>query len=737
MMKKYIFIIIIQLSSVFGLISENKTDSLMKIWNNHSLHDTLRLNAIDRICWGGLLFSDADSALALAKMQYEFAQKTKNKKHEAFSFNTQSTAYNLKGDYNKAIDLQIKSIKAWEELGNKAKQGAGWYNLAKTYRTIGLLQKAIDCINTSLKLSEESNYLKGLGNCYILLGLINQDTGDLEKAKAYMLKSIDVYEKIDNTSGLGFSYHNMGTLAHRMKNYDEALMYYQKSQEIKDKLGLYYEKSATYNNIGLVYKEIGKYDLAIESYMKAKVIVDSVKDKSGAVFTLINMGNLFIAKGDIKNAMKCGLEANKSGKETGTLSDIESSAKLLWNTYSSSGDYKMALFYHEEYIKMRDSVNNRSNAKALAEQEYKFEYEKKSLTDSLDFILEKELSEKDHQVQLTKEANQRYMLYVGIGFSLILVGISFIGYQRKRKDNVIIREQKQLVELQKLDVEKKNLIIEEKQKEILDSITYAKRLQEAILPSKSLIDNYIAGNFILYKPKDIVAGDFYWFEHLDNCSYIAAADSTGHGVPGAMVSVVCSNALNRAVHEFGLRTPGEILDKTRELVLATFAKSDKDVKDGMDISLAKISEIKAEKTIPGRLVIPKGQTLSDVLNSQTKFKVEWAGANNPLWYLSNGIINEVTAHKQPIGKTDHPTPFPTHTLELNKGDVLYLFTDGYADQFGGPKGKKFKYKNLSELLLQNADRLLEDQKHTLHKTFEDWKGKLEQIDDVCVIGIKI
>lgn len=253
-------------------------------------------------------------------------------------------------------------------------------------------------------------------------------------------------------------------------------------------------------------------------------------------------------------------------------------------------------------------------------------------------------------------------------------------------------------------------IISEKNKEITDSIQYAKRIQEALLPSSSTFKSKFPESFVFYKPKDIVAGDFYWLLEIDNWIYVAAADCTGHGVPGALVSVVCNNALNGSVKEFGCRETGQILDKTRELVLETFTNNAADVKDGMDISLA-------------------GFNLSTG-------ELFWSGANNPLWYCSNGVINEIKAHKQPIGKADGPRPFKTHTISLQKGDYLFLFTDGYADQFGGEKGKKFKYKQMQELLLANVNLPAEEIKNILNKTFCDWKGDLAQTDDILIIGIK-
>jgi len=262
---------------------------------------------------------------------------------------------------------------------------------------------------------------------------------------------------------------------------------------------------------------------------------------------------------------------------------------------------------------------------------------------------------------------------------------------------------------QKEEVEKQKEIVEEAHKEITDSIQYAKRIQSAILPPLKIVKEYLPQSFILYKPKDVVAGDFYWMVHKDDKVLFAAADCTGHGVPGAMISVVCNNGLNRSVREYGLTDPGKILDKTREIVISEFEKSEEDVKDGMDIALCTL----------------EGNTL------------QYAGANNPLWIIRNGEVLETKANKQPIGKFDKPQPYTTHTFELQKGDAIYIFSDGYVDQFGGEKGKKFKAKALRELLLSIQGKSMEEQRTIIGKAFENWKGSLEQIDDVCVIGVKI
>lgn len=286
--------------------------------------------------------------------------------------------------------------------------------------------------------------------------------------------------------------------------------------------------------------------------------------------------------------------------------------------------------------------------------------------------------------------------------------------QEKEKQHILETQNEVLetqVKIRTEEVVKQKNIIEEHQKEIVDSITYAKRLQTAILPPDSYWKKYLPKSFVLYLPKNIVSGDFYWLESVNNLVLFAAADCTGHGVSGAMVSVVCSNALNRTINEFGITEPSKILDKTRELVLETFSKSESDIKDGMDISLC-------------------------CLNTNNN-ELFWSGANNPLWYIRENNLYEIKGDKQPIGQNDNPKPFTTHKIELQKDDTIYIFTDGYADQFGGERGKKFMYKPLKELLLSIQNLTIQEQNEFLFENFINWKVDSEQTDDVLFIGFKI
>lgn len=256
-------------------------------------------------------------------------------------------------------------------------------------------------------------------------------------------------------------------------------------------------------------------------------------------------------------------------------------------------------------------------------------------------------------------------------------------------------------------------LLEVKNKEIIDSINYAQRLQHAILPDFEEMYAALGDSFLLYKPKDIVSGDFYWLFVDGDSLLVATVDCTGHGVPGAMVSVVGANNLDRCVKEFHLRKPSEILEKLSDLVELAFATEQYEVRDGMDIALVHY-------------------------NTKTRV-VQYAGAHNPLWIIPAGsdAITETKADKQPIGKYEYRKPFTNHTFELQQGDAIYLFSDGYADQFGGPLGKKFKYSTLKALLLANCRKPMEEQHAVLDETFEQWRGMLEQNDDVCMIAFRV
>jgi ligand-binding sensor domain-containing protein len=334
------------------------------------------------------------------------------------------------------------------------------------------------------------------------------------------------------------------------------------------------------------------------------------------------------------------------------------------------------------------------------------------------------------------------------GLIILLILIFILLIIRWRTSALQKRQRELKIEVSKAtkEIREQKETIELVHNEIKDSIVYARRIQSAILPPEKVVRGHIENSFVWYLPKDVVAGDFYWMQSKDDMLLIAAADCTGHGVPGALVSVVCNNSLNRAVREFGLRRPSAILDKTRELVIEEFEKSEEDVKDGMDISLIAFRQ---EDIVQ----------LNDKTSSINNYNIQWGGANNPLWIVRKDpkqlepnstlrnddyALIEIKPDKQPIGKHEIMKPFTNQEIELLPGDTVYMFTDGFADQFGGKTpeqrlsgGKKYKTKNFKYLLLSIQEHPMYEQRKILEDEFNDWKGELNQVDDVCVIGVRL
>ncbi|HEX2969495.1 MAG TPA: SpoIIE family protein phosphatase [Bacteroidales bacterium] len=247
------------------------------------------------------------------------------------------------------------------------------------------------------------------------------------------------------------------------------------------------------------------------------------------------------------------------------------------------------------------------------------------------------------------------------------------------------------------------------QTEVFDSYRNAKRIQDTILPAESEIKRIYPESFIIYLPKDTISGDFYWIREVNNTVLFAVADCTGHGVPGAMLTVICHRLIEKSMKEFGMVIPGHILDKTLEIRLSDFKRNGQSVNDGMDIALCSITED----------------------------RLQFSGANRPLWIVREGKLIETKPTRQGIGSIMNPDPFMTNVIPLQKGDTIYLFSDGYVDQFGGRKFKKYMSAQFKDQLISINSNTMSEQKRLLEKAFFEWKGENEQTDDICILGIRI
>lgn len=595
-------------------------------------------------------------------------------------------------------------------------------------------RKALNLANEALKTAkgkERKFYLRIKANATGNLGYYFDDHGDLNKSLGYYFESMELYDQANDQAGKASILGNLGIIYTDQGNYEEALDYLEQALEVKLKYAPK-DVAKNYLNLGVVYEQTGDNEKALEFYKKGYEAAVSVNNNIDISTALNNIGSWYHKKKEYDKAKPylidaikhCELEDDDAGvawamanlgscysmqKETDSAFYYLNQAKRiadqfdypelkqavyekLYTNYLLIGDYRKA---HESYLmssKMKDRLNNVDAQKKAIKEKMQYDHNLETAT----LALKREEEQK-------REQQLRYFI-LGVLFLVFAFGV-FV-YTRLR----ITRKQKALIEMQKAEVESQKDIIEEKNTEIVDSINYAKRLQQAILPSLDVFSSF-NDYFLLYLPKDIVAGDFYWHHETSKYHYIAVADCTGHGVPGALVSVVCANALERVVNEFNSIEPGELLNKVTKQVIEKFDNDKDDVKDGMDIGLIRLDK--------------------------SDHKLLYAGAFNPCWIMREQESFELKANRRPVGRHINDEEFNTHSFELIKGDWIYLMTDGYQDQFGGEHEKKFKSGALKSLLLNNSDLAGDSQKEQLIKSFDSWKGNLLQLDDVCLLGIKI
>lgn len=656
-------------------MANHYTDSLKNELEKGGLSDKKKTIVYGDLAWE-YSFMNLDSAFMYANLELQLSEKINFTAQYCDALNTLGMIARYKGDFRSSLNYYQTCLKQYYKTKDTV-------SIAAIYNNIGIIYQY------------QKNY---------------------KLALKYLYDGLKFYSAKKNALGIANSYNNIGLTYAYLKDFDNAEKYYDSTIQIKKNIKEDRGLANAYINLGTLFWDQKKYASAEAEFEKALDFAKKIDDSRAYYVSLGNIGQAKIKRGKTEEGIQNCEEAYQFASENELTDILYTCYDCLYKGYKNKGDLKNTLYFLEKYLEQKDSSQNQQLTSEIAMKEAQFEYSLKFSEDSIQNAQQNKLNKAELQAadaELEKKQFQQSVLYGGLILVLIFAGFMYNRFRISQKQKSIIEEKEKETHLQKQ-------IIEEKQKEIIDSINYAQRLQQAILTPESELKKYFPDSFLHYKPKDIVAGDFYFFEVTGKHIFYAAADCTGHGVPGAMMSIVCSNALSRCVKEFGLTEPGKILDKTRELVLETFEKSETDVKDGMDISLVTL----AYRTRAGN---ESGIEITSI---------SWSGANNPIWYIENGELKEITADKQPIGKSHDPKPFLTHSLPLSLTS-LFLFTDGYADQFGGPKGKKFKYSNLKKLLLEKSNEKSEIINSILQSVFTEWKGDLEQVDDVCIIGIKI
>ncbi len=703
-------------SAVAVAQDQENIDSLKNIAKSGA-DDTNKVNCLRTLCF---YYKSSDTTLSFkyGREGIELAKKLGFEKGLSVSYNNIGTTYAIAGNYTEAIKYFELAISHSQKIGDKYNIASANNNLGIIYLNQGNYQRSLNSFLKAMKLYENLDNTYQIDRCLNNIGSLYYYTHDIDLSLKYYFKSLKLKEEIEDDLGRASALCNIAIIYNEQGRYDSALYYHKVALDIriesKHKRGI----ANSYGNIGGLNIAMENYQEAKDNFLNSLRIYKEIGNLDDLGHLYNNLGVVYNRLGKYTLALDYHKKALAEAEKNNMLDWKKQAHSGLSKIYYKIGNYKEAYLSHVIYKNLADSLLNKDNIQKITQMEMQHNFEQQNRRDSLkreeQKIIEQIKIDKEKAVKNEELKRQKVYTFSGIIVVLLLLGITFVLIKRnkeKQRTNAVITAQK-------LEVETQKLLVEEKNKDIMDSIAYAKRIQSAILPPGKIVKEYLKDSFILYKPKDIVAGDFYWIEHKDDKILFAAADCTGHGVPGAMVSVVCNNGLNRAVREHGLTDPGKILDKTRDIIIQEFEKSEEEVKDGMDIALCSL-EFPSPKERDGRV------------------RLQYAGAHNPLWIIRNGEILETKSDRQPIGVSRISKPFTTHTIELQKGDTLYIFSDGYVDQFGGEKAKKFKSKAFKKLLLSIQNKSMEDQRLLLDENFESWRGKLEQIDDVCIIGVKI
>ncbi len=613
-----------------------------------------------------------------------------------------SGIYNVQRKHEDAIKVIMQGITLAKKNKNNIQLARLYNGLAAQYQTTGDFEQSIKYFYDSMSKYELLNDTPQIVALIRNTALAYESVKDYNKSKQLLFKALKLSELCKDSSMLGYSYGSLGSLYQNTLQFDSALMFNTKQiaylSKSKDKDNL----AIAYGNLGIIYKAKKDYANAMASFIKALDVFKSLNSYRLISISYINIGDLYNLMKNEKKAIYYFDEVIKQSEQSNEKDILSAAHYGKYDAYLAMKNYKGALEEYTKFKSIEDSLGREKSLNKILRLESKYEMDKKQKENEL---LKAQDKVKQTLIDVSKKNERitKIFLYSSLAVLIIILVLAvllFIGLKENKLKNKIITEQKHLVE--------------EKNKDITDSINYAKRIQEALLPAKEVKYEIFPNAFVFFKPRDIVSGDFYWFTKKNGKRIITAVDCTGHGVPGALMSMIGNTFLNEIIEGKNITQPSLILSELRHMVIKSLKQTHEmtESKDGMDMSLL---------------------TFDDENNT-----VEYAGANNPMWLIRKGECIEYKPDKRPIGYyRGEGLPFTNHKIELQKGDTIYIFTDGYADQFGGENGKKLKYKPFREALLSIQHEPMLKQEEILIKKFDEWKGPLSQIDDVLIIGIRI
>ncbi|MEO6882845.1 MAG: tetratricopeptide repeat protein [Bacteroidia bacterium] len=745
-MKKYFLLSLFYFSSLCSFAQQKQNDSLQNVLKT-TISDTEKVNLLCKISKGYLNLGKNAECIDFANQALNLAQKNNFLKGEIQAYDAIGLAYDEIGKYTDALKNYEEGLKVANQTKNLKKEFVFYSNIANIYMEQGNYDEGLKRNKSALKVAIDANVEMYEAAGYSNIGGAYYAEGNYEEAEKNFLASLKIAEKLQNKQMIAHNYYAIASIYNVQKNYaaalkntlqaleiekqinnpqeisqmevnigenyvglgnySEALQSYHDALDLNIKLDYKKGMSVCYKNIGLVYGREKKYTEAFYNLKLASDIQQAIGVNTDQADTYSEMALLYSASGNYSEAISTATKALDILKKYPDANAKGVAYSALADVYVKLKNYKQAYAYFKLSSDLQDTLLNQANTKELTQMNAFYQSDKK---DKEIELLNKEKTLTVFEIE--KQKAERNAFVIGFLLMMVLAFFIFRSYREKQKANEIITAQKTEVEHQKI-------LVDEKNKDITDSIYYARRIQRALLTSEGYLKKYLSDYFILYKPKDIVSGDFYWAINTENNFFIATADCTGHGVPGAFMSMLGINFLNEIVIEKKVLQPDKIMNDLRQNIIHALnpEETQEEAKDGMDMVLCAF----------------------DFKNR----KLNLAASNNPVWIIRNAesesrFLEEIKPDKFPVGKHDKDIiPFTAHEINLQKGDVVYTFTDGYADQFGGVSGKKFKYKALKDLLLSNSHKSMEEQQKVMTQTIESWKGNLEQVDDILLIGIKV
>lgn len=611
--------------------------------------------------------------------------------------------------YQEALKQYLISQRLYEKVRNKQQVASTLKNIGLIYRDIGNIDKAVEYHNRSLELYRETGNKHLIGIAINILAGDYWSAGNYNQALDTYLKALHLRKELGNKTHIAGSYNNVALAYKSLNKIDSALVNYRRAQNIYKTINDRRNVAAMLNNIGNLYKKYEQWDSARIYLENALVLREEIGQAQDIGYSSLNLGQVLLKQNKLSKSKELLTQAEEVARELEDYYLIQESCLLLSEIYDDLGLPAKAFKYYREYHDAERKLQVDESIRRVADMQIRFEAEKRKR------IVEKK------DAELKQQAMRIYYLTGGLLLLVVLIVVVIIAFIQKRKSNKLlairnheIQEQNAEIEAQRDLAEQQRDKISEQNEKIKDSILYARRIQNALLPPDDQMENLLKQHFILFKPRDVVSGDFYYFQQYRDYTVIAAADCTGHGVPGAFMSMLGISVLNEIMASGDFSNAADILNILRRKVKKNLHQTSvKDSNsDGMDLAL--------------------------VILDRKQMKLDFSGANNPLVLIRNNQIINIEGDRMPIGVHIYDEDdFQNHEIQLEKADKIYLFSDGFVDQFGGKKGRKLMSRNFKKLLLETSKYDMKTQKDKLDSFFAKWKGDYRQIDDIVVMGLEL